>query len=176
MVACLVAFPSGLAGVVFMRIGVISDTHDRLPVIDRGLDALRQRGVEALLHPGDVVSPFAAKRLLAWDGPLHITYGNNDGEHKGLRTVLPQIQDGPIRIELGGKRILLHHFIDWCPACEIALADIIVTGHTHEIVSEVREGKLFLNPGECCGWLTGRCTVAVLDTDTLSAEIIEVSQ
>jgi predicted phosphodiesterase len=33
---------------------------------------------------------------------------------------------------------------------------------------------LLLNPGECCGWVTDRCTVALLDLDTLKADIIEV--
>lgn len=157
-----------------MLIGVMSDTHDRLTTMSRGLEILREHGVEAILHPGDVVAPFAARRMLAWDGPLYVTYGNNDGERIGLKKVLPQIQDGPLSIELGGKRILVHHFVEWCSVSDIAVADIIVTGHTHEVVNERRDGKLFINPGECCGWLYGRCTVAVLDTDRLSAEIIEV--
>jgi predicted phosphodiesterase len=49
-----------------------------------------------------------------------------------------------------------------------------VTGHTHEVVNEVRNGVLQLNPGECCGWVTDRCTVALLDTDALEAQIVEV--
>jgi len=159
-----------------MLLGVISDTHDRLPTMDRGLAMLRERDVEAILHPGDVVAPFAARRLLAWSGPLYITYGNNDGERHGLKQVLPQIQDGPMWVELGDKRILLHHYVDWVTAADMVRADVIVTGHTHEVVNEMRDGKLFLNPGECCGWLHGRCTVAVLDTDRLTAEIIEVPQ
>jgi putative phosphoesterase len=159
-----------------MQIGVISDTHDRLPTIDGGLEILRTHDVQAILHPGDIVSPFAAKRLAACPTPLYITYGNNDGERRGLKSILPQIQDGPLLLELGGKRILLHHFVDWCAASDISRADIVVTGHTHEVVNEIREGKLFLNPGECCGWLYGRCTVAILDTQTMSADIIEVPQ
>ena len=35
--------------------------------------------------------------------------------------------------------------------------------------------KLFLNPGECCGWVHGKCTAAILDTEALAAEIIEVT-
>lgn len=159
-----------------MRIGVISDTHDRLPTIDRGLALLRERAVEMIVHPGDVVAPFAARRLLPWTGPLHITYGNNDGERAGLKSVLPQIQDGPLWVDADGRRILVHHFVDWCRPADIQRADIIITGHTHEVVNERKDGKLFLNPGECCGWLYGRCTVAVLDTESLSAEIIEVPQ
>lgn len=157
-----------------MKIGILSDTHDRLPLIDAAIVELRRRGVEAILHPGDVVAPFAAKRLLAWTGPLHVTYGNNDGERRGLKNVLAPIVDGPLHIELGGRRICLHHFVDWCTPAHIEQAEIVVTGHTHEIVNETRDGRLFLNPGECCGWVSGRCTVAVLDTDGPSAEIIEL--
>jgi len=159
-----------------MRIGVISDTHDRLPTLDRGLALLRDRGVEIMVHPGDVVAPFAARRLLAWTGPLHITYGNNDGERTGLKAVLPQIQDGPLWFDADGRRILVHHFIDWCDPDDVRRADAIITGHTHQVVNERKDGKLFLNSGECCGWVYGRCTVAVLDTRSLSAEIIEVPQ
>jgi predicted phosphodiesterase len=29
-------------------------------------------------------------------------------------------------------------------------ADIIISGHTHEFEIDLYEGRLFLNPGECC--------------------------
>jgi len=144
-------------------------------MLDRGLAVFQQRSVEAVVHAGDLVAPFAAKRLQAWTGPLHVIFGNNDGERKGLESILPQIQDGPLRVEAGGKRILVHHFVDWCDPADVALVDVIITGHTHQAASERRDGKLFLNPGECCGWVSGRCTVAILETDSLSAEIIEVN-
>ncbi len=158
-----------------MLLGVLSDTHDRLPAIDGALAIFRARGVQAVLHPGDLVAPFAARRLLAWTGPLHVTYGNNDGERKGLRTVLPMIQDGPLWIDIDGRRVLLHHAEEWCRPEDLARADIVVTGHSHEIVNRVEGGRLRLNPGECCGWVTGRCTVAIVDTRGPSAEIIEVN-
>ena len=64
--------------------------------------------------------------------------------------------------------------IAWDPG-DLADADVVMTGHTHEVDNELHDGRLFLNPGECCGWVSGRCTVAVLDTDSLSAEVIEVT-
>jgi hypothetical protein len=157
-----------------MRIGIISDTHDRLPLIDRAIDLFIEQRVEAVIHPGDLIAPFAAKRLLRWDGPLYVTYGNNDGERAGLKAVLPQIQDGPLFVELGGKTLLVHHFIDWCDAGDIEKADIVITGHTHEVVQQKRDGRLFLNPGECCGWVNDKCTVALLDPAATHAEIIEL--
>lgn len=166
-----------------MIIGLISDTHDRLPTIRAALDIFAQRRIETLIHPGDVIAPFAAKPLAAYSvggaatgarATLHVTYGNNDGERAGLKTVLPQIQDGPLFVELAGRRILVHHFIDWCRPEDVARADVIVTGHTHQVGVERRDGKLFINPGECCGWVTGRCTVATLDLARLEVELIEV--
>jgi hypothetical protein len=35
-------------------------------------------------------------------------------------------------------------------------------------------GRLLLNSGESCGWVTGRGTVAVVDTGGPSAEICEL--
>ncbi|MCC6751040.1 MAG: metallophosphoesterase [Deltaproteobacteria bacterium] len=157
-----------------MRIGVLADTHDRLPLIDRALALFRERGVEVVIHAGDLVAPFAAKRLAAWTGPLHVVYGNNDGERKGLKEVLPQIQTGPLFVELGGRRILVHHFLDWCKPADLARADVVISGHTHAVAVEEREGRLLLNPGECCAWLTGRATVALLEPERLSVEIVEL--
>ena len=159
-----------------VRVGVIGDTHDRLPMIDRALAVLAERGAEALVHPGDLVAPFAAQRIKRWKGPLFVVYGNNDGERAGLKKVLPDIQDGPLLVEFGGRAVLVHHFVDWCRPEETARAEVIVSGHTHSWVNEQRDGKLLLNPGECCGWVTGRCTVALLDTEDLSAEIIDLGQ
>ncbi len=159
-----------------MNIGVLADTHDRLPTLESALAMFRERGVETVLHAGDLVAPFAAKRLLLWEGPLYIVYGNNDGEREGLKKILPQIEDGPLLLGLGGRSILLHHAFEWCEPEQVQQADVVVTGHTHEIVNVQREGRLFLNPGECCGWVSGRCTAAILDTESLSAEIIEVPE
>jgi len=159
-----------------MKIGVISDSHDRLPTLRRALGLFRRLKVGAVLHAGDYVAPFAAKVLVEEVGqiPLHCVYGNNDGERAGLKQVLPGIVAGPLTVKLGGRAIVMDHFIDWLKPQHIAPADVVITGHTHEVVNEVTDGKLMLNPGECCGWTTDKPTVAVLDLDTLEAEIIQV--
>ena len=157
-----------------MLIGVVSDTHDRLPMIDAALRLFADRQVEAVIHPGDFVAPFAVRRLLQYKGPLHVTYGNNDGERAGLKELMPHITEGPLFVELGGRTVLVHHFIDWCEPADIERAEIVVSGHTHEVVNRLERGKLLLNPGECCEWVTGRCTVALIDTDGPSAEVCEL--
>lgn len=159
-----------------MKIGVISDTHDRLPTFKRAVEILLENKVDVMLHAGDYVAPFAAKLIApaVLPIPLHCIYGNNDGERKGLKNILPNLVDGPLAITLGGKKIVMAHFIDWLTPADIAPADIVITGHTHAVVNEHRDGKLFLNPGECCGWLTNRCTVAILHPEKMHADIIDI--
>jgi hypothetical protein len=52
--------------------------------------------------------------------------------------------------------------------------DVVVHGHTH--IAEIRrKGKtLVVNPGEVCGYLTGKSTLALLDTVKREAKIIEM--
>lgn len=157
-----------------MLIGVISDTHDRLPMIDAAMEVFTRYRVEALIHPGDFIAPFALKRVLAFPGPIHATFGNNDGERAGLLKLLPSLVDGPLWLKLDGRRILVHHFIDWCEPGDIDRADVVISGHTHEVVNRYDGPRLLLNPGECCGWVNGRCTVAILDTVGPSAEVFEL--
>lgn len=159
-----------------MKIGVISDTHDRLPPLRRAIALFKRLRVEAVFHAGDYIAPFAA-RLIAPDNfglPLYCIYGNNDGERKGLKSILPNLVDGPLNVELAGKTIVMHHFIDWLGPADLEAADVVITGHTHEVVNQTDGGKLLLNPGECCGWVNDRCTVAVLDLGTMNADIVEV--
>ena len=161
-------------GAIALLVGVLADTHDRLPMIDAALSLFAERKVEAVIHAGDFVAPFAVRRLLQYRGPLHAVFGNNDGERAGLSELLTQLTDGPRFVELDRRTILVHHFLDWCSSDDVQRAEIIVTGHTHEVVNRYEPGKLFLNPGECCGWVTGRCTAAILDTDGPSAEVCEL--
>ena len=157
-----------------MRVGIFSDTHDNLNQVDRAIAYFADRKVEAVLHAGDIVAPFSAKVLATIPVPLHVVFGNNDGEKVGLKNVLPQIRNGPLELRLGGKVIVMAHDFGQIPPDWRARADVLVAGHTH-IVSVTREDRrLLINPGECGGWLKHRSTVAILDTETNQAEIIDL--
>lgn len=157
-----------------MKLGVISDTHDNLTAIAAAMRRFQAAGVEALVHAGDFVSPFALKRILQARLPVHAVFGNNDGERVGLTALLPDLADGPRHLQLGGKKICLVHDRSRLSYDHFEAADVVIFGHTHETLVEHREGRLIVNPGEACGWLTGRCTVAMLDTDRLAADVEEV--
>ncbi len=162
-----------------MKIGILSDSHDNLPMIAAALKRFTDEGVEAVLHAGDYVAPFAARMLappfLPAGCAVQGVYGNNDGERAGLAKKLPGIADGPLRMQIGGRMIVMTHDAASLAAGDVAAAEVIVSGHTHDVACEMRDGVLHLNPGECGGWLTGRCSVAMLETDALAAEIIDLS-
>jgi hypothetical protein len=159
-----------------MKIGVISDTHDNLPAIDAAVRHFQTAGVEVVLHGGDFVAPFALRRLLEARLPVVAVFGNCDGERAGLAQLLPDLSDGPRRLELGGRKICLVHNAQRLTHEDVEAADILLVGHTHEPKSERQEGRLIVNPGECCGWVTGRGTVAVVDTGVLTADFETVYQ
>ena len=163
-----------------MLIGVVSDSHDHVRLLRRALELFKERGVVAILHAGDFIAPVSAKLVadpaLTGGAAVYCIYGNNDGERTGLENMLPQLADGPLCVDLGGVRITMHHFIEWFSADDLARVDVVVIGHSHEIVNETRDGVLYLNPGECCGILTGRPTAAILNTASKTAEIVDLAE
>jgi putative phosphoesterase len=110
------------------------------------------------------------------------TFGNNDGDILYLTQNLGQIcefaKNGhELIIELGGKRIFVSHMPKEETIEAIADSgkfDIILSGHTHNVVNKKHNNVLILNPGELCGYLTNKSTFAIIDTKTMKAEIIEV--
>ncbi len=168
-----------------MKIAVISDTHDHKDNILKAVSIMNQKKVDALIHCGDFIAPFVKK----WFDNLNENikknffgvYGNNDGERVMLKQVLGQICDIPgleLIKEIDGKKIFASHMPT--PETIDALAkskkfDIILRGHTHEIINKKYDnGVLVVNPGEACGYLTGKATFAIIDTQKMEAEIIEL--
>lgn len=170
-----------------MLIGVISDTHDNLEAARRAARLFSTRGVDLVLHLGDIVAPFTL-RALRENGVKNLVavYGNNCGEKLGLREVASklgyEIHEWPHLVEVDHKRILMIHGIGPVEKTRMlvdSLAksrdyDVVLYGHTHVVDNRVIGNTLVLNPGEACGCLSGRRTVAILDTEELRAEIIEI--
>ncbi|MBM4030611.1 MAG: metallophosphoesterase [Planctomycetes bacterium] len=156
-----------------MLVGVISDSHDNVPKLKAALDLFRSRGAQLVIHAGDYVALFAVKLLVNSGIPFVGVFGNNDGEREGISRLTKDIQSEPLRVELDGRRVTVVHHLSKLPPEQRAQADVIIFGHTHQPLVEPGP-PLLLNPGECCGWVEGRCTVALLDTATLEVTILEV--
>ena len=55
-----------------MLVGLMGDTHDRLPAIRELLKEMTQRGVGMVLHAGDYCSPFALQPFQDEIGRAHV--------------------------------------------------------------------------------------------------------
>jgi uncharacterized protein len=120
-----------------LTIGVISDTHGL--VRPEALDALR--GVERILHAGDIGAPDVLEALAAL-APVTAVRGNND---KGAwARALPLVD----LVEAGGHTLYVLHDVnelDLDPA--VAGFAAVIAGHSHRPRNEVVDGVLWLNPG-----------------------------
>ena len=159
-----------------MLLGVFSDTHDHLDNIGKAVELFNARGVDLVIHAGDVVSPFALDPLKALKAPWQGVFGNNEGEIPYLlEKAQGRLQPPPLELELEGHKVLVKHFHHYVE--ELALSgrySLIIYGHTHRSRVEKVGPAWVLNPGEACGWLTGRATVALVDVPSFNIELVEL--
>ncbi|MGR3309254.1 MAG: metallophosphoesterase [Candidatus Brocadiales bacterium] len=154
-----------------MKIGVVADSHDNIPMTKKAVEVFNARKVDYVLHAGDFVAPFAVKEFLKAEARLIGVFGNNDGEKTGIRKLCSDIHNPPYSIVLDGKKILITHDVNNLKQELKDASDIIIFGHTHK--PEIgKERPLYINPGECGGWVKGKSTVSILDLKLLEAEII----
>jgi hypothetical protein len=156
---------------VSMKIGIVADSHDNISMIKKAVAVFNARKVDYVLHAGDYVAPFAVKEFLKAEAQLIGIFGNNDGEETGIRKLCGDIYEAPHSVVLDGRKILITHDINKITEELEDTSDIIIFGHTHK--PEIEEGNpLYINPGECGGWLSGKGTVSILDLKQLEAEIV----
>jgi putative phosphoesterase len=118
-------------------IGVISDTHGLLR--PEAIEALR--GVEHILHAGDVGDPSILDSLRSL-APVTAIRGNIDVD--GPCSQLPATEV----ITLHGHTFyMLHdrHALDLDPGA--AGFSAVISGHSHKPLIEWRNGVLYMNPG-----------------------------
>jgi putative phosphoesterase len=161
-----------------MLIGILSDSHDNRPAVGKAAALFKAAGCGLVIHAGDFVAPFAARELKAAGCPVRAVFGNCDGEKSGLEAALAgfgAIRKAPFGFKWAGLAFKVTH-LDAPVAAYIKEKkyDVVIFGHTHK--PEVRRSgrSLIINPGEAGGWLTGRSTVALLDTEQLDAEIVGI--
>lgn len=119
-----------------MLVGIISDTHGKLP------EAVRTAfsGVEHIIHAGDV----GARRVLdelQLIAPVSAVRGN--AEHDELEW---RLQDRLV-VTLADRRIMVFHDPKALHGEVPEGVEIVVNGHTHQAKVERLGEVLFVNPG-----------------------------
>ena len=164
-----------------MLVGIISDSHDNLPKIEAAVARLNDARVELVLHAGDYCSPFAALRYQGLKSKMIGVFGNNDAERELLKTKFEslghEVRSRFVSLEVDKVRIGLLHGDEENLLEDLARSqsyDLIISGHTHSL-SKLQKGRtVCFNPGEICGYLSGRATIATFDTSTRTIEILDI--
>ena len=117
---------------------------------------------------------------LAGDRPVHIVWGNNDGDTFLIGRVaagFPNVElHGQLaEIELGGMRVAANHYPEIARGlARSGLYDLVCYGHDH-LRFEGKEGEcLLLNPGELMG-MKAVSSLAVVETATRKVSWIDLA-
>ena len=161
-------------------IGIIADTHDNIDAIRKSVEFFNSMDVSLVLHAGDLISPFTVREFEKLDAKFLGVFGNNDGERNGLNEKFSKIGvklEDFITLEYKGKQICVYHGTYKSIVNALLKSrhyDIVIKGHTHKVEIEKCENTLLINPGEACGYLTGKRTVATLDVKKMDVQTHEI--
>lgn len=165
-----------------MLIGILADTHDNLPMVEKAVEKLNAAKVALVLHAGDYIAPFVIPKFKGLNAKLIGVFGNNDGDLEFLKKRFSECENCEVHgrfaeINADGFKIALLHGDeqDLLKALiDCGGFDAVVYGHSHATGSVKRGKTLVVNPGEVCGYLTGKSTMALLDTIKREAKITEL--
>jgi putative phosphoesterase len=160
-----------------VRVGILSDTHDRLERTARAVALLHAAGAEALFHCGDLTGPEIVR--LCNVVPCHFAFGNNDADTiPDLERAIAEVKGVCLgwggEVALAGKRIAVVHghlTRDVRPLLA-ALPDYLLSGHSHRAADRRYGPTRRINPGAL--HRADRYTVALLDLESDALRFIEV--
>ncbi|GLX15741.1 phosphoesterase [Pseudomonas straminea] len=148
-----------------MKIGLIADTHGLLR--PQALAALE--GVDHLIHAGDIGGPQILAELERI-APLSVVRGNNDGD--AWADGIPE----HLTLRFGAISLyVLHDLKQLAIDPKAEGIDVVIAGHSHKPLHDVRDGVLYLNPGSA-GPQRFKLPIGVallhIDEDGVRAELI----
>jgi len=162
-----------------MIIGIISDTHDNIYLIDEVVKQLNERDVDLVLHAGDYVSPFAVSHFKPLKAKMIGVFGNNCAERELLKKLFREIgvevRGSFVKIPADDLKTALYHGHEENLLNSLIGSggyDVVICGHTHKAETYKKGGTTVINPGEVCGYLTGKSAYALLDTQTIRVETV----
>lgn len=170
-----------------MKICVVSDSHDRGPLLAAAVSAARDAGAAAVVHCGDVIGPNTLRGLQKLGLPVHVIHGNNVGDTVAMAKLA--CEDGSVieyhghdaRLDLGGRRVFVVHYPDYGEAMAATGDwDLVCCGHSHRAeirpIQNLKGGQtLLVNPGTVAG-LSAPATYALGNLQTMEFVILPVPE
>ncbi|MDY6914256.1 MAG: YfcE family phosphodiesterase [Planctomycetota bacterium] len=168
-----------------MKIGIVSDSHGKTDRLRRAVELFASRGVEAIVHCGDILSAECIELLGDATVSAYVVVGNMDRHVDSLAATAKKrgVHFGWETIELplaNGEYLIATHGHDDKLLNELIAGGqfpYVCFGHTHR-PGDKRLGRVrVINPGALRHpRRPHRPTVAVLDTDTDTLDLIEVGR
>ena len=170
-----------------MRICILSDSHDRGPMMAAAVAAAAAEGAEAVIHCGDIIGGNTLRASLKLGLPIHAVHGNNLGDPVSIARIAHNSDEQlhyygqDATLTLGGRRIFLTHYphIGHGMACT-GDYDLVCCGHSH--VAELKRqpnilgtSTWLINPGTVAGLGAPTATWIMGDLATLEFEIRELA-
>lgn len=166
-----------------MKVCIVSDSHDRGPLLAEAITAARAEGARAVIHCGDLIGVNTVKASLKLGLPLHVIHGNNLGDLVALARVACH-SDGLLNyhgrdatLEMAGRRIFVTHYPHYGHGMACAGDhDLVCCGHSHEALivqqANIKGGHTWLvNPGTVAGLGAAAATWILGDLDAMSFEV-----
>jgi putative phosphoesterase len=164
-----------------MRVGLMADSHDRVPAVAELLRQMIAGGAEIVLHAGDWCSPFSLDPFHEAQVPAAGVFGRNDGDPEGLKASAGrggmgvELYQSPHSLDIEGRRVLLVHDLSDVSWRSVDGHEFVIHGCSHREEMRARGDSMIINPGEACGWLQGSPTAAILDLETKRVEILKLT-
>jgi len=165
-----------------LKICIVSDSHDRAPLLAAAVAAAKADGAQAVVHCGDLIGAQTLRPLLALGLPVHLVNGNNQGDPMALGNLCRQsgglltYHGNDADLTLAGRRLFATHYPHYGQgiACT-GDYDVVCCGHSHvasvALQPNVKGGGTWLvNPGTVAG-LGAPATWAMGDLAELQFEI-----
>jgi putative phosphoesterase len=161
-----------------MYIGIISDTHGQLSLVQQAVWKCQQFDVVRILHCGDIGSPSVVP--LFHGIPTDFVFGNCDISRDGLREVIcaegQRCHELFGYVEIDGKKIAFMHSDDqirFGRECSSGEWDMLCYGHTHEAALWMGcEKTIVMNPGAL--YRVSTPSIAIVELPTLNVKHINV--
>jgi hypothetical protein len=171
-----------------MKVCILSDSHDHVPLLDAAVELAVERGAQAVLHCGDVVAPSTLHCLDKYALPIHVIHGNNTGDLYTLGRLASREENHihyhgmDAGLELAGRRIFLVHYPHYARAM-VATGnwDLVCCGHSHKVeldtIANLQGGITYLvNPGTIGGVGRAPATFVLGDLELMQFETLEISK
>src|SRR5437764_8089311 len=135
---------------LYMKVGIISDTHDDIENVQRAIEIFNAEGIEYVIHAGDYILPGIVKEFEKLNSKLIGVLGNNDGEKvhilKNFLDIGGVLKGELAEIELDGLTFGVYHGTSKEIKEQLVnngKYNIVICGHTHrkELPNDAPKGK-----------------------------------